>query len=174
MLSYFRAIISGVIGGFTKVYLCYGYAIPFLGLGYNVFQNLALMGTEPGCMVGWDNDPKWAFFGPVVFLAYACLILMVIVVCNMSTPAMRKESIVEELGSIAKGMVLLVLLFTLTWSFAPPAYIHFPGSEMPDFYPVFQVLNSFTGVYVFMFLGVGSTRFRVVIAGQVLHRVRVP
>ncbi len=167
----FRAIVSGVIGGRTKVYLCYGYAAPFLCLGYNVLRNLALMGTDPGCMMGWDNAPKWAFFIPVAAFAAGSVVLMVIVVCNMNSPAMRKESIVEELGSIAKGMVLLVLLFALTWSFAPLAYCRFPGTELPDFYPAFQVMNSFAGVFVFVFIGIGSTRFRTVLAGQVLHRV---
>ncbi len=91
-----------MIGGRTMVYLCYGYGLPFLALGYNVLQNLHLMGTDPNCMVAWPADPKWAFFGPVAALAAASLVLMLIVICNMSTPAMRKESIVEEMGSIAK------------------------------------------------------------------------
>ena len=68
-------------------------------------------------------------------------------------------------------MLILVLLFALTWAFAPLAYISFPSSEMPDFYPAFQVLNCFTGVYVFILIGLGSTRFRTVLAGQVMHRV---
>ncbi len=98
--------------------------------------------------------------------------MMLIVVCNLSTPAMRKKSIAEEMGSIARGLLFLVLLFALTWSFAPLAYIKFPGKEMPDFYPAFQIANSIQGIVVFLFIGLGSTRFRTVLAGQVLNRVR--
>ena len=100
------------------------------------------------------------------------MILNSIVVCNISTPAMRKESIVEELGSVAKGLLFLVFLFAVAWIFAPLAYIRFPEAELPDFYPAFQVLNSLMGVFVFFFIGVASTRFRAVITGKTKHRVR--
>ncbi len=167
----FRAIVSGVIGGRTMVYLCLGYSLPFLLLGFNVFQHLDLMGTEPSCFVSWDNSPLWTFLGPMAGMAALSVVFMSIVVCNMHTPAMRKESIVQELGSVAKGMLVLVILFAVTWAFAPLAYVHFDGAEMPDFYPAFQVMNSFSGVYVFVLLGLCSARFRTVITGNVMHRV---
>ena len=84
---------------------------------------------------------------------------------------MRKESIVEEMGSVAKGMLMFVILFSLTWAMAPLAYIRMYDWEIPDFYPAFQVLNSFSGLFFFIFIGVMSNRFRTVIAGQVKLRV---
>jgi hypothetical protein len=145
-------------------------------------------------MVGWEAPVKWIFFGPVLVFAAVnipklagyrphalycwlssfqfCIILMAIIVCNIHTPSMRKESLVEELSSIAKGLFVMVLLFGLTWSWSPLAYIDFPGQELPDFYPAFQVALSFLGVFMFVFLGLGSKRFRSVLTGHVMHKVR--
>ena len=166
----FKAIISGVIGGRTRVYLCYGWGLPFVGLGYNIFQNLALMGNDPRCMIGWENDVKWVFFIPMIAFGGFSFLVMLVVMCNINTPAMRKESIVEEMGSIAKGLFFLALLFALTWSWSPFAYIRFPYHEFPDFYPAFQVMNAFMGIFVFVFLGILSKRFRTVLTGSVGSR----
>ena len=52
----------------------------------------------------------------------------------------RKSSILEEVGSVCNGMVGMVVYFSLTWAFAPLAYIRFPDVALPDFYPCFQVV----------------------------------
>lgn len=93
------------------------------------------------------------------------------VLCNIATPAMRKHSIVAEISSIAYGLLVMVLLYALTWSFSPLAYISFAGKEFPDFYPVFQVLNSLTGIFLFLLLGICSKRFRAVITGKAGKKV---
>ena len=88
----FQAIISGVVGGrtkvilfltflnvmssinrFIKVYLCYGWGLPFITLGVNILGYLDLMGTDPRCMISWFNEPKWIFFGPVMAFAAVSL-----------------------------------------------------------------------------------------------------
>ena len=42
-------------------------------------------------------------------------------------------------GSIAKAFLAFVVLFTLTWSWAPLSYINLESLEIPNFYPAFQV-----------------------------------
>ena len=41
---------------------------------------------------------------------------------------------------MCNGMVGMVVYFSLTWAFAPLAYIRFPDVALPDFYPCFQVV----------------------------------
>ena len=158
--------------------------LPAIALGYNVYQGLQHMGKDPKCMVrklnhnlhfiylfeiaraysqiqtytkvGWENEVKWRFFAPVLAVVSLALLLMLIVLCNLATPAIRwlqqwwciaiwtflvirKSSILEEVGSVCNGMVGIVVYFTLTWAFAPLAYIRFPDIALPDFYPCFQV-----------------------------------
>ena len=96
---------------------------------------------------------------------------MMVVFCNIGRPAVRKTSLVEELWSVCRGLLAMVVIFCLTWSWAPLVYIRFPDLELPDFYPAFQVMNSWMGVFVFILLGVTSTRFRTVLAGSVKNRV---
>merc|ERR1719360_402701 len=52
----------------------------------------------------------------------------------------------------------------MVWTFAYPAYIKFPGQEMPDFYPVFTLFNAWMGLVIFIFLGLSSKRFRFVLS----------
>jgi hypothetical protein len=59
----------------------------------------------------------------------------------------------------------MVSIFCMTWGFAYPAYIRDPNVESPDFYPIFTVLNSWTGVFVFCLLGVVSKPFRATLMG---------
>jgi len=166
----FKAITSGLVGGRAVMYLPFCWGIPFIILGYDVFVNLKEMGTDPQCMVGWDNFVKWHLFSPIITAAGISLVLMFIVLCNLPNSAVRKTSIIEELSSVAGGLLLTVFLFATTWAFGVLAYIKTPDIALPDFYPVFQVLNSWSGVTTFLFLGVSSTRFRTVIQGDVLNR----
>lgn len=166
----FKAIISGIIGGHTRTYLCFGYGVPLLHIGVSIFIHLQEMGTDPRCMVGWANEVKEAFYIPVAIFGILSVFLVLVMVCNINTPAMRKESMVEELGSLAKGLGVFVLLYALTWSWFPFAYMRFPTQEFPDFYPAFQVMNSFMGMFFFVFIGLMSNRFRTALTGGILMR----
>ena len=66
---------------------------------------------------------------------------MMIVVCNLATPAIRKSSILEEMSSLTFGLLVVVFIFCATWAMAPLAYIRFPSIALPDFFPAFQVLG---------------------------------
>ena len=168
----FRSITAGVIGGRTYTYLCLGWAAGFFGVGANVFVNLSEFGDDPRCMVGWKADAKMAFFLPVIGLAGTSVIIMFVAMCNLSTPQLRKKSFIEDQGSLARGFTAFTVLYALTWSWTPLSYIKYEGTETPDLYPAFQVMNSWMGVFLFILFGIGSKRFRVAISGSINARVR--
>jgi len=155
---------------YPQVYLPLAWGVPLIALGYNIYTSLMDMGKDPKCVVGWETGVKWNFFLPLLTGASIGLILMSIVLCNLATPAIRKNSILEEVGSVSLGMTGMTVYYSLTWATAPLAYINFPDVSIPDFYPCFQVMNSWMGILVFLLLGLCSTRFRVVLAGTVLNR----
>jgi len=166
----FKAITGGIIDGRSCAYLPLGWGVPMIALGYNIHASLMDFGDDPKCFVGWSNIVKWQFFLPLLVGAGLSLLAIVIVTCNLATPAIRKSSILEELSSVSAGLIAMVLFYCITWAFGPLAFIRFPDLAIPDFYPVFQVLNSWLGVFVVVLLGFCSTRFRVVIAGSVKTR----
>ena len=167
----FRSIAYGVIGGRTHTYLCIGWAVGFIGLGANIFLHLPEFGNDPRCMVGWTAEAKYPFFLPMIGLAGISTIIMAIVICNISSPQLRKKSFIEDQDSLAKGFTAFILLFTLTWSWTPLSYIKYEGMETPDLYPAFQVMNSWMGVFYFVLFGLGSKRFRVTMTGSIKARV---
>jgi len=166
----FKAITGGIIDGLSRAYLPIGWGMPMIALGHNIYISLIDFGDDPKCFVGWNNVVKWQFFLPLLVGAGMSFMAIVIVICNLATPAIRKSSILEEMSSISSGLIAMVFFYCLTWAFGPLAYIRFPTLEIPDFYPVFQVLNSWMGVFAVILLGFCSTRFRVVIAGAVKSR----
>ena len=68
---------------------------------------------------------------------------MGIVVCNLARPAIKNnkknKKVLTELVSLSSGLAVMSVLFSVTWIFAPLAYIRTPDLAIPDFYPVFQV-----------------------------------
>ena len=94
------------------------------------------------------------------------MLLCMVIVFNLATPQTRKDSVVEQLASQGQGLVIVVFLFACTWGFAFPAFMRFPDIETADFYPIFALLNSWLGVFLFCFMGLGSKKFRDALMGQ--------
>merc|ERR1711902_55107 len=92
------------------------------------------------------------------------MLLSCVVIFNSGTPQTRKEDVVEDLQVQGQGLAITNFLFCMVWTFAYPAYIKFPGQEMPDFYPVFTLFNAWMGLVIFIFLGLSSKRFRFVLS----------
>ena len=67
-----------------------------VAVGINIYLHLLQMGNDPRCMVGWDKEVKLFFFSPVIVAASLSVIVMTIVHCNLKTPALRKDSFIED------------------------------------------------------------------------------
>ena len=123
-------------------------------------MNLDHMGDDPRCFIGWEDASKTLFAALLLGFSLLSLIMMLVVLCNIHTSALRRRVFVEELSSLAQGLALLTLLFALNWVWFPLSYLRFDNWELPDFYPAFQVMNSWMGVFAFVGIGLGSQRFR--------------
>ena len=88
-----------------------------------------------------------------VFLSFIFLV-------NLTFTQTRKSNIVDALAAKGQGLAICTFMFTLTWVFAYYAYWHVPDLERADFYPIFQLINSWIGVFVFCFMGIGTKKFR--------------
>ena len=111
-------------------------------------------------MIGWQDEAKTLFLGTVLGSGIISLILMLVVLCNIHTSALRKKIFVQELSSLSRGLFFLTLIFALAWSWYPLTYFKLQHLELPDFYPAFQIVNSWMGVFTFVGIGLGSKRFR--------------
>lgn len=61
-----KAITRGITNGWCSVYLSFGWGVPMVALGYNIYENLPDFGDDPRCFVGWANSVKWHFFLPLL------------------------------------------------------------------------------------------------------------
>lgn len=80
---------TGVIGGRLKSYLTISWGMPLISVGLNFLLYLMDLGEDPRCFISWENPPKFIFFGfqlVFIFVSGGCAC---VVLCNMSTTALR-------------------------------------------------------------------------------------
>ncbi|XP_043240416.1 adhesion G protein-coupled receptor L2-like isoform X2 [Amphibalanus amphitrite] len=161
----FISVTSGAIGGKLKSYVAFSWGIPFLSLGYAMLMHLIDYGTDPRCMLGWPDQVKMTMFLPMIVLLVFTFVMTCLVSCNMQASRLRKENIVAEQLTVCKGYVFFSFYFFCTWIVGLIAYLRL-GLSIPSFYPLFQILNSTGGIIFFLFCGIGSERFRLLISGK--------
>lgn len=162
----FRAVTVGIIGGKTWAYIPLGYGLPFLNLGATLYMAGKDYGTDPRCMIGWENETKMIFFYGMLPGIFISTLLCFVVIFNLATPQTRRDGVIDRLSSMAQGLVIVVFIHSATWGFSYPAFIRFPDIELSNFYPIFTVLNAFIGVFLFAFMGLGDRRFRLALMAQ--------
>ena len=117
-------------------------------------------GTDPRGFIGWANETKAPFLYAMMMEGGISLFLSFIFLVNLSFTQTRKSNIVEALAAKGQGLAICTFIFTLTWMFAYYAYWHVPDLERADSYPIFQLINSWIGVFIFCFMGLGTKKFR--------------
>ena len=79
---------------------------------------------------------------------------------NLSTPQTRKIGVVDKLEAQGQSLTVLVFLSCVDWAFAYNAYMRYPDVEKAHFYPIFKVINSWFGLFIFAFMGLFSSHYR--------------
>ena len=91
-------------------------------------------------MMGWETDVKLIFFAPMTFCLFASLFSAFVVMCNMSTPQLRKQIMAIDHDSVCYGYVYFSFYFVMTWVAGALAYVRLEALQnLPSFYPLFQV-----------------------------------
>lgn len=80
---------TGVVGGKLTAYSCisWGMALISVGVPYTFF--IRDLGTDPRCFISWENIGKAAFFMPQMVYVLMAYFFGFVVLCNLSTPALR-------------------------------------------------------------------------------------
>ena len=78
---------------------------------------------------------------------------------NFANPQTRKDSTVDSLVARGYGLSALCLMFAMAWTFGYFAHIREPDLERPDFYPIFQLINSWTGAFILFFAALPDKKF---------------
>ena len=137
-----------------------GYGCALLNVGYTILMHGNDYGTDPRAFIGWANETKAPFLYAMMVYGCIAVILCFVFLINLSFTQTRKCNVVEALAAKGQGLAITSFIFTLTWLFAYFAYWHEPDIEKADSYPIFQLLNSWIGVFIFCFMGLGTKKFR--------------
>lgn len=161
----FKTITAGVIGGKLRAYFFLSWGITISSIGVTYISFLRHLGTDPRCFISWTNEVKGVFFVPQLGFCMAAVFFVCIVFFNLHTSHLRTGSILADYRSFSIGSSVLALYFCTTWAIGCAALIRWED-DMPNLYPIFEILNSFTGLVLLLSIGFGSRRFRMSISGQ--------
>ncbi|XP_037076257.1 uncharacterized protein LOC119097315 [Pollicipes pollicipes] len=169
----FRALTVGVVGGKLRSYLCISFGVSLISLGYALATESHRYGDDPQCMMGWETDVKLIFFSPMMLCLVFIALSVVLIMCNMGTPQLRKENIIVDQESVCIGYNFFSFYFMATWVAGLLAYVRLDAEGLPSFYPLFQFMNAACGMVFFICQGMLSRRFRMIITCRGHERRRM-
>ena len=110
----FRAVTVGIIGGKTWAYIPLGYGLPLINLGATLYHAGKDYGTDPRCVIGWENETKMIFFYGTLPCIFISTLLCFVVIFNLATPQTRRDGVIDRLSSMAQGLVIVVFIHSAT------------------------------------------------------------
>ena len=89
-----------------------------------------------------------------------CLCLAFFLVVDSANPQTRRAAVMDRLEQESHGLSAYIVLASLQWVAAYAAFNHFPDSELPDCYPFYKIVSSFSGLVALGCLGLASKYYR--------------
>ena len=174
--SIFKSFTSGIIGGRTKVYFPFGYGSPLIIIGYFFIFHQDELSSDPRCFIAWDSSIKAIYFYYLFGVLALADIWTLIIFMNIRRPQTKTKREVKDLKAQAFGVSFVAVFLTLFWILGYLAYVlkTIEGLNLPiDLFCIFSICNGWMGVIMFLFLGLGSPRFRMGFRGEAQKRKRM-
>ncbi|XP_064639912.1 uncharacterized protein LOC135495345 isoform X2 [Lineus longissimus] len=155
-LYLFYAVTSGITKGRLKCYIPFAWGVPLVIVSAVVGMNVDNYGSDWKCWLNADGNAIYSFVGPILLLISLNACVMMIVLCNLSTPAIKREDTLSDIRKAVKNTILLIPILGLTWvlgllSVWDPTwgllYVH-------------VILNTLQGFFIFLFYCVGTKELR--------------
>ncbi|KAK4324933.1 hypothetical protein Pmani_004468 [Petrolisthes manimaculis] len=167
----FKCITSGIVDGQMKQYALLAGGLTSFCVGIPLCFYLHDLGDDPYCFISWEPEPKYFFFGPLVLFIGVALFCVGVIFLNLHTAALRNNPTMGDYRTFSIGSAILIIYFSITWIIGGINYMRVDlGFSM---YTYFQILNSLMGVMLLLCIGVGSSRFRMAVAGQAKRRAEM-
>jgi len=172
----FKGITCGLINGRTSVYHPIAWGMPLICVGFLCFMYGELLGTHPNCFISWENVAieKFFYYNSVCFL-FTFGFTLVIVFNFMKVQSHNKETVMY-LSDQVKGLIATSVLMVLLWAYCTLGWLSYyknPERDFPNMMPLFQIVNGWFGVILFLTLGMWSKRFRIGLNSQAEEKKRM-
>jgi len=133
-----------------------------------------LLGTHPDCFISWENIvvEKFFYYNGIIFSW--TLGFTIIIITNVVRVQSHNKETVDYLKDQVKGLLVTSLLLAILWlPLGWLSYIKDPERNLPSMMPLFQTVNAFFGVILFLCLGLWSKRFRIALTGQMEEKKKM-
>ena len=102
----------------------------------------------------------WSKGNPVCLTFQLCFWMALFLLVDSANPKTRRTDVMDRLEQESRGVSALVLIHCLQWVSAYFTFTHYPDWELPNFYPIFTIISSFSGLFALAFLGMASKYYR--------------
>lgn len=89
MYQPFIKLLAGIIGGRLEAFMFLAWGAGLANTGVPFVFYLHDLGTDPRCFISWSDQVKMIFFLPQLFCATIGMFCGVVILCNLSTSALR-------------------------------------------------------------------------------------
>ena len=170
----FKGITAGLINGRTSVYHPIAWGLPLICVGFLCWQYGELLGTHPNCFVSWENVAVEKFFYFNGLILCCTLAFNLVIALNFIRVQSHNKETREYLRDQVKGLFFISGLMSILWlPLGWVSYVKNPERNMPNMMPLFQILNGWFGVILFLALGMWSKRFKIALNAQAEEKKRM-
>jgi len=172
----FKGITCGLINGRTSVYHPIAWGMPLICVGFLCFMYGELLGTHPNCFISWENVAieKFFYYNTVCFML--TLGFTLVILFNVMRVQSHNKETVMYLADQVKGLIVTSILMALLWAYCTLGWLSYyknPARDFPNTMPLFQIINGWFGVILFLTLGWWSKRFRIGLNSQAEEKKRM-
>ncbi|XP_074646025.1 uncharacterized protein LOC141902276 [Tubulanus polymorphus] len=155
-LYIFYAVTSGVTKGRIKCYIPFAWGIPLIIVCATAGVNVEAYGSPIRCWLSTQGNYIYAFIGPILMFIVLNMCVLLIVMCNISTPAIKREDLIVDLRKATCNGVLLLPVLGISWLLG--LFSVFDSAITVQYF--FVIFNTLQGVYIFIFYCLGSVELR--------------
>ena len=118
------------------------------------------MGNDPHCMMGWRNEPKLLFLGPQVACLCLSAFFMFVACLDYATAPIRFKNSASRIRTLVWAFAVIFILYATGWISGCLFYIRWFQKDITNYYPLFAILNAFSGVFMVTILGFTCDKFK--------------
>ena len=142
-LDLLYTITTGVMHGRSKIYVLFCWGLPLLPVIGICVISLDSYGIQPHCWIAYDSVYHLGLFGPIIAFLFFALLVSLINMCNIKTPALKDEMVFNHVRIAIRNNLILIPLLLVAWLLGYFALQHPDDIVLQYFSAIFYSFQGF-------------------------------
>jgi len=160
-LCLFYAVLYGVLMGKMKCYAPVAWLVPIVPVVICVALYMDRYGTNDRCWLTFNFYTVIAMLGPILLCILLNLVVLLIIICNLPQPTLKRQDILSEVRWAVFYAMLLVPVLAFTWLIPLLEVLKIQLPESVKY--ANTAMMCLQGFFVFLVYGLGQRSVRMAI-----------